>query len=606
MNKWVKWLLVWVVGLVVVAAIAVAVFLASFNPNTYKSKLVDFVHAKYARTLAINGDIGLKFFPSLALQLEDVSLSEPGSDKNFASIKMADLSVAILPLLSNHVQINHITVTGLEADIIRDSTGRFNFADLLGSKSDAAKPQASPGGSNSASTENTSSSNLVIDVAGIKLADSEISYLDQKTDMRVNVYKIKAKSDAIALNQPFNVKLESLVNSNQPQMAVHIQSEAQLTFSNNWHNLHAAAIQINASGDLAEFRQAQASLNADLDLSPKLIQISALNLSANGDLATKDPINAVRLQLGDGKITIHNQDKPVTGKLFVSKLAYADEVRDLNLSDIATDFSYDKDSMSLNNIVAVLYGGQLQGQIGQNKNKQINSTLDLNNISMQPLLKAFSGKDLMAGTANGKLVFKTNGANTLTMQQELAGKLSLDISQGYVLGLNSKRSLIQLNELLADFKSFDLSKVTSPFAASEKTGFSDFNLQMDIKNGVGTINKLFLASDLANVTQGKPAQVDIVEKNLNLMLNIKIAENTPEANKVKRLLGFAIPVYITGVWSNPNYTVKLDKLLENKLLDGVLQQGLDKLLGQQGKASQDSAPAKEQAIGKALKNLFSN
>src|SRR5690606_41684817 len=60
-----------------------------------------------------------------------ISLSEPNSTTTFASIDSARFAVAIWPLMSNRLVVDHVAVSGLKGWIVRDEKGNFNFEDLL-------------------------------------------------------------------------------------------------------------------------------------------------------------------------------------------------------------------------------------------------------------------------------------------------------------------------------------------------------------------------------------------------------------------------------------------------------------------------------------------
>jgi AsmA protein len=71
------------------------VIAATFNPNDYKPLVVKMVKDKKERTLNIEGDIKLAFWPKIGANLGKVSISEHKSDKEFASIQSAQVALAV-------------------------------------------------------------------------------------------------------------------------------------------------------------------------------------------------------------------------------------------------------------------------------------------------------------------------------------------------------------------------------------------------------------------------------------------------------------------------------------------------------------------------------
>src|SRR5512145_1640618 len=87
MNKYLKYGL-WAVGGVVTLIAAVVAYIAlTFDPNSYKPQIIQAVKDSTQRTLKLDGDIKLRFFPSVGASLGKVSLSEFRSEQEFVSVE---------------------------------------------------------------------------------------------------------------------------------------------------------------------------------------------------------------------------------------------------------------------------------------------------------------------------------------------------------------------------------------------------------------------------------------------------------------------------------------------------------------------------------------
>src|SRR5690554_1377529 len=185
MKVWLKRVLFSLVVVVIVALVGIAIFLLTFDPNAYKSKLEEIVYDRYQRTLAINGDIELSLFPRIGLAVQDVSLSNRESTDTFASIDSARFAVAIWPLLFNRLVVDHVAVTGFKAWLVRDEQGRFNFRDLVAHRSlphDYHDGRGLPRIEHAvlAVTE-VDRADFQIDIAGLDLKGGEIHFMDRQT-----------------------------------------------------------------------------------------------------------------------------------------------------------------------------------------------------------------------------------------------------------------------------------------------------------------------------------------------------------------------------------------------------------------------------------------
>jgi len=128
-----KTLLLAAVGIVVLIVIVIAIVAATFDPNKYKPEIVAAVKDKTGRTLAIEGNLGLSFFPGIGIAVGRASLSEANSSRIFARVEQAKIALALWPLLSKRVVVDRVTLSGLALDLVQGKGGRTNFEDLAGS-----------------------------------------------------------------------------------------------------------------------------------------------------------------------------------------------------------------------------------------------------------------------------------------------------------------------------------------------------------------------------------------------------------------------------------------------------------------------------------------
>lgn len=126
--------LLWGFGLLLVAMVALAVFLPFyFDPNDYKDQIAKKVKEDYGRDLALNGDISLSVFPWLGMEVNDASLSNaPGfGNEPFAAIKSAEVRVKLLPLLRRQVEVGDIVLDGVALRLQKNAVGQDNWSDML-------------------------------------------------------------------------------------------------------------------------------------------------------------------------------------------------------------------------------------------------------------------------------------------------------------------------------------------------------------------------------------------------------------------------------------------------------------------------------------------
>jgi len=240
MKVWFKRVLLSLLAVIVLALAALALFLATFDPNAYKDRFEAFVFERYQRTLSIDGDLQLSLFPRIGIAVQDISLSERNSSDTFASIDSARFAVAIWPLLFNRFVVDHVSIAGLKASVTRDEDGRFNFQDLMrvaGSPDDAIAlgpavgllPTASAQTVDWVDTQGVAERDeaaLQIDIAGLDLRDGEVHFYDEVTSYVMRLVQLQLHTGRMTFDQPFDVSLRGHLLGEYPELDAGLEGQA--------------------------------------------------------------------------------------------------------------------------------------------------------------------------------------------------------------------------------------------------------------------------------------------------------------------------------------------------------------------------------------------
>ena len=201
-------------GLIVLAGAAAAYLAATFDPNKYKSQIVRAVKEETQRTLRLEGNIALSFWPSLGASVGKVSLSERGSDKEFAAVDEAHVSLKLVPLPSKQAVVDTIRVKGLRANFTRAKDNKTNVDDLIspGPASAGAKPA------------------FGLDIAGIEITDATIQYADHAAGSKMVLSKLNLKTGRIAPGVPTSIDLSVQAQSDKPRVDLATTLKTKLAF----------------------------------------------------------------------------------------------------------------------------------------------------------------------------------------------------------------------------------------------------------------------------------------------------------------------------------------------------------------------------------------
>src|SRR5574340_28334 len=195
MNRYLKYGL-WAVGGIVTLIVAAVAYIAlTFDPNTYKPQIIQAVKDSTQRTLKLEGDINLRFFPSIGASLGKVSLSEFQSEQEFVSVESASVSLKLFPLLARQIVVDEVAVSGVKARLIKYRNGKTNLDDLLGKEAAPATPAPAAG----------TGAPMKFDIASVLLDKTELSYVDEVSGARYSVEDMSLKSGRIASGVPTRI-----------------------------------------------------------------------------------------------------------------------------------------------------------------------------------------------------------------------------------------------------------------------------------------------------------------------------------------------------------------------------------------------------------------
>ena len=212
--------------------------LLCFNPNDFKPTIINLVQEKTGRTLTLDGDISMAFWPKLGIDLGRVSLSEQASQKPFASVARATISLAILPLLQKKLVVGTVHLDGVQATLIQHADGSSNFADLFDGDSNAT---------------------FSYDIDGLSVKNSRLDYLNEASNQRIQVSDLSIKTGRIVQDQALDLAADFLLEAQAAKLKTKVNLQARLLYQSKARVFLAENLRLSTQGELA-----LAKLNATL------------------------------------------------------------------------------------------------------------------------------------------------------------------------------------------------------------------------------------------------------------------------------------------------------------------------------------------------------
>jgi AsmA protein len=253
--KYLRYSLYAVGALVLLLIVAIGILVATFDPNDYKPRIVQLVKDKTGRTLSIAGDIDLKVFPKLGVQLGKLSLSERDGSGEFAHLEAAEVYVALVPLLSNRLVVDEVRVDGARANLIKFEDGSTNFDDLVKGGEAPSEPSAPA----------QAGRPVELDVDGIRVTDSRLTWRDRTNGNDLAVQIAELKTGRIADKRPSDIQLSASVQGAKPRLDLRMGLAGTLTFDLGQQLYRLQKLTANLEGAAMDFSDIAVKLRADLE-----------------------------------------------------------------------------------------------------------------------------------------------------------------------------------------------------------------------------------------------------------------------------------------------------------------------------------------------------
>ncbi len=245
--RWFKRILWAFLAIAVLLMVALVVVLLWFNPNHYKAQISQAIYQKTGRTLAIQGNISWSLFPSFGVSLGKASLSDRHSNKQFARISSADISLQVVPLLSNHLVINQVQLHGLHVYLRQQSKTQNNWSFVsdqplqVVTETKVAEPTLV-----TTATPRQKASSVQLRVDNIHIHNANISLFNALTNSTYQLRDVNLSASQVNLGQPFSLHVSFHINSNKPQMDMSVKAQSQVTVTKDLQQITLRNLQLHS------------------------------------------------------------------------------------------------------------------------------------------------------------------------------------------------------------------------------------------------------------------------------------------------------------------------------------------------------------------------
>jgi AsmA protein len=285
MPRWMKRAALGLGAVMVVAVVAVAAFVVTFDANQYKSLAIDWMKNERQRTLAIDGPVDLSVFPRLAVKVSKVRLSERERSDEFASIDEAALSLQWLPLLRRQFVVDSVSARGVRALVTRDAQGQRNIDDLL----------RAPNAAGSASAGR--SAPMAFEVGTVQLDDARLALRDAQAGIAGTVTLDGFRSGRLVSREETPVQFQTTVALDKPQsLRLTFDGKTSLTFDAATGGVMLRDAAVKVGGDTETLKELHAVVTGALGWDGKELHAGPIDVAVSSAKAAGATLGASTLK----------------------------------------------------------------------------------------------------------------------------------------------------------------------------------------------------------------------------------------------------------------------------------------------------------------------
>jgi AsmA protein len=271
-----------VLGLVALLIVGAILLLVFFDPNAHKARLQQLVLEKTGRQLQLTGDLKLKLFPWIAIDVGRASLANAaGFDAApMVEFEHARLGVKLMPLLQRRVEIGEVSLDTPTIRLAVDASGHNNWSDLSGPKTPET-PAA----------DSASSGMTAANLGKFSIVNGTLQYNDRSgTGTDLTLRSLNLETGQLESGKPVDLQLAfTLLQGKSLSVGVQLKSRTTLDPAANRYQLDSPQLdlQLKGAGLPAEGLPVQLRFAAiDADLAAQTLKLSAMQLQAAGATLT--------------------------------------------------------------------------------------------------------------------------------------------------------------------------------------------------------------------------------------------------------------------------------------------------------------------------------
>jgi AsmA protein len=449
------------------------------------------------------------------------------------------------------------------------------------------------------------------DIAGFRLEDAALVYLDEGSDQRLEIADLALTTGRIAQDAPGKLSLAAQVRGEKPMIDLKVGLAGTYLLGLAREEFALTGMDLKVTGSAADFSRIALAVTGD-------VRAQMAKETVASDLVAKFDDTTIKAKLGmtgfaapryrfdadvdtidvDRYLVAQPDAKPAPasgpqekadvpvdlsalegvnadGKLAIGQL----QLMGLKLAQLKAQVRAAGGRAEVAPHSAKLYEGTLQGALTlAAAGNRIALKETMQGVAIGPLLKDLMERDALEGRGNVALDLTAAGPTVNALKKALAGTARIELKDGALKGIN-------LTEVLRKTRAAFGSKSAQQAASdpAQRTDFSAMSASFVIKNGVARNDDLDVRAPVVRV--GGAGDIDIGNSQLNYLAKASVVATSKGQGgaDLEHLSGLTIPVKLTGPFDAPKYEIDYRSIAgeaaKAKVKEKVKEKIEDKLRG---------------------------
>lgn len=195
-------------SLAVLGVLVVALLVAPFfiDVESYKGTITGAVEEATGRKMEI-GKIEASIFPWVGVRLEGVRLANRAgfTDRDFIRVESLDVKVALLPLLSNEIEIKEFKLDAPELFLERNAEGAGNWEDLVAADAASAEDKSQQKPEPEQKGESAPAALAALNAESLQLLHGKLIWSDAAAGHSIELTEVTVEINDVQLERPVAV-----------------------------------------------------------------------------------------------------------------------------------------------------------------------------------------------------------------------------------------------------------------------------------------------------------------------------------------------------------------------------------------------------------------